>query len=222
MTAPLVEFRSVGLAFDRRTLFSNVSFSVEPGGSLAIVGREGSGKTSILKLCLGMILPTEGEVLIDGQDTRDLSPAGMKALRTRVGFIQQAGGLLANLTILDNILLPLRYHNLCDEGRQSQVHLLALSLDLAHHLGQLPGELSETVQKRARLARALALRPRLVLADHPLAGVTEDVANSIVEHLGTTRTPPGTAVLSTSHTLQGARRLARTVCLLENRSLRPA
>lgn len=222
MTAPQVEFRSVGLSFGARTLFSDISFSIEPGDSLAIVGHEGSGKTSILKLCLGMLLPTEGAVLIDGQDTRDLSPAGMKSLRTRIGFIQQTGGLLANLTLLDNILLPLRYHNLCDGGRQTQVHLLAMSLDLAHHLGKLPGELPEMVQKRARLARALALHPRLILADHPLAGVTEDVGNSIAEHLGPDRTPPRATVLSTSHTLQGARRLARTVRLLENKSLQPA
>ena len=220
-TPPLVEFRGVSLAFGANPLFTSVDLAVEAGSSVAIVGHEGSGKTALLKLCLGMVFPTEGTVLVDGRDTRSFSPHDLRALRARMGFVQQAGGLLSNLTLIENLLLPLRYHNLCDEERQSRIHMLAMELDLGHHLGKLPGELPEMVQKRGRLARALALAPRVILADHPLAGVTEGVADSIVECLDSARTSTGAAVLSTSHTVQGARRLAQKVYHIDNKRIRP-
>lgn len=222
MTVPFVEFRSVGLSFGKAPLFSNVSFSVERGGAAAFVGREGSGKTSLLKLCLGMLLPTQGAVFVDGKDTRSLPARELLSLRGRIGFVQQAGGLLANLTILDNILLPLRYHNLYDASQDPEIAELARSLDLSPHLARLPGELPESVQKRARLARAVALRPRLILADHPLAGVTEETAETIVRHLHAARGLPACAVITTSHTVQGARRLAETVYALDNEGIHPA
>ncbi len=223
MTAPLVEFRSVGLSFGGKRLFAGASFTLERGGALAVVGREGSGKTAILKLCLGMLLPSEGAVLVDGKDTREMTPADLKSLRVRAGFIQQAGGLLANLTLLDNILLPLRYHNLLDGSRQAEVAALAESLDLAAHLARLPGELPEAVQRRARLARALALRPELLLADHPVAGVAEDVAAMIVRHLSPSG-PDGRSrgLLAAMHTVKAAQNLAGTVRLLDNEGLHPA
>ena len=213
---PLLEFRGVGLSFGEHPLFSGVSFTVDRGEGIAVAGHEGSGKTSLLKLCLGMILPTEGSVLIDGRDTRNLRGREWRALRARIGFIQQAGGLMANLSILDNILLPLRYHNLWDASLEPEIGELAWSLDLGPHLARFPGELPESVQKRARLARAIALRPRLILADHPLAGVSEDVAETIAGHLSAARGLPSCAVVATSHTLQGARRLAQTAYLLDN------
>lgn len=165
MSDPLLELRDVCLEDGGRPIAEGWSLRLDMGESLAVVGPEGAGKSALLRMAMGLESPLRGEVRVEGRSLRDLAEPALRRLRSRMGYVPAERGLLANLTLLDNLLLPARYHERLNALEEERLLALFERLGLAPHLAQLPAELSAGIQRRALLARALALSPKLLLCN---------------------------------------------------------
>ncbi len=157
-----------------------VTYTVESGEFISIVGRSGSGKTTMLD-CLGLLLkPTAGEYAIDGQDTHKLSDRQRADLRGRkIGFIFQEFNLLPGLNALENVMLPLRYHKNGKDGKVRAQGLLK-EVGLGDRMHHRPDQLSGGEQQRVAIARSLVTRPSLVLGDEPTGEVDSETSQQLV------------------------------------------
>jgi putative ABC transport system ATP-binding protein len=157
-----------------------VTYTVDSGEFIAIVGRSGSGKTTMLD-CLGLLMkPTSGEYTIDGQDTRKLSDGQRADLRGRkIGFIFQEFNLLPGLNALENVMLPLRYNKFGKDGK-ARAQALLKEVGLGDRMHHRPDQLSGGEQQRVAIARSLVTRPALVLGDEPTGEVDSETSQQLV------------------------------------------
>ena len=157
-----------------------VTYTIESGEFISIVGRSGSGKTTMLD-CLGLLLkPTAGEYAIDGQDTHKLSDRQRADLRGRkIGFIFQEFNLLPGLNALENVMLPLRYHHNGKDGK-ARAQALLEEVGLGDRMHHRPDQLSGGEQQRVAIARSLITRPSLVLGDEPTGEVDSETSQQLV------------------------------------------
>ena len=188
----------------------DVSFSINTGELMAIVGSSGSGKSTLLHLLGGLDTPTSGDVIFHGKPMSSMSSSAKAELRNReLGFIYQFHHLLPDFTAMENVAMPLLIgkHN-TDETKQRALEMLkAVGLD--HRSNHRPSELSGGERQRVAIARALVNNPRLVLADEPTGNLDARNADSIFELLGELNVRQGTAFLVVTHDLQLARRMSR-------------
>lgn len=159
-----------------------VSFSVQRGQLVAIQGRSGSGKTSLLNIIGGLDAPTSGRVWIDGQDVTAMQEENLVELRrNQVGFIFQAFGLIPILTAAENVEIPLRMISAPVAEREERVRLLLEMVGLGERAGHRPHELSGGEQQRVAIARALANGPQLLLADEPTGQLDSRTGRTIMD-----------------------------------------
>jgi putative ABC transport system ATP-binding protein len=164
------------------TAVDDVSFQVYAGEFVALVGPSGSGKTTLLSVLAALLVPTSGEVLIDGQALSGMDePARVRLRRSRIGFTFQSNNLIPFLTARENVELMLRLNGIGgSDSRELPVSLLS-RLGLGDHLKFLPGQLSGGQQQRVAIARALIHNPALVLADEPTAALDTARAFQVVK-----------------------------------------
>lgn len=168
---PLIKIR--GLAFRRGDLsiFDGVDLDIPRGKITAIMGPSGTGKTTLLKLIAGQLVPDAGRVEIDGEDIHQLSTKRLYQLRMRMGMLFQSGALLTDLDVFENVAYPLREHTDLPESMIRTLVLLKLeAVGLRGAQGLMPNELSGGMARRVALARAIALDPMMVMYDEPFAG----------------------------------------------------
>lgn len=167
---PLVEFRKVSFEIAGRKILRDVSLSVEPGETLVLLGRSGSGKSTALKLTNGMLFPTSGEVLVDERSTRAWDPI---ALRRRIGYVIQEIGLFPHFTVARNAGLVPRLEGWKESDVEMQVDSLLARVGLppAEFRSRYPRELSGGQRQRVGVARALAADPPLLLFDEPFGAL---------------------------------------------------
>jgi ABC-type lipoprotein export system ATPase subunit len=182
------------------------------GELVAVVGRSGSGKSTVLALLGALTRPTHGQVVVDGTDVWTLSEAEMAAFRARhVGFIFQCPSLLSNLSAVDNVAIPaLLAGTVSAESAYSRALSLLEAVGLADHAQSFPGEMSGGEQRRVVIARALINSPRVVLADEPTSDLDEDTEADIIGLLDALRRRESFALLLVTHDLGIARRAHRT------------
>jgi len=201
MSAPILELRDVTRTYrgpaGRLMALERISIAVGAGEFLAIQGPSGSGKTTLLLAAGGLLVPDEGQVLLDGGEIYRLSPDERAELRARaIGFVFQQFHLIPYLSVLDNVLAPsLAARNGDAEGRALE---LIRRLGLEPRLGHVPGELSTGEKQRTALARALLNHPRLLLADEPTGNLDEANRRLVLEELAAFAQRGG-AVLLVSH-----------------------
>ncbi len=189
-------------------ILSNVSFEIEPGASVAVLGASGSGKTTLLGLLAGLDTPSEGHVEVDGEDIFRLDEDGRAALRQRlIGFVFQSFQLLPALTALENVMLPLELAGLPD-AREQALPLLA-RVGLAARVGHYPKQLSGGEQQRVALARAFVTRPKLLMADEPTGNLDAATGNDVIELMFELNREQGTTLVLVTHDEQLARRCGR-------------
>ncbi|MEX0446793.1 lipoprotein-releasing ABC transporter ATP-binding protein LolD [Xenorhabdus sp. SGI246] len=192
-------------------VLKNVTFSMQQGEMMAIVGSSGSGKSTLLHLLGGLDSPTAGEVLFKGKSLNKMSASGRAQLRnSEIGFIYQFHHLLPDFNALENVAMPLLIGGKKRQAQQKALDMLAaVGLDnRAHHR---PSELSGGERQRVAIARALVNDPSLVLADEPTGNLDQRNADSIFELLKELNQRQGTAFLVVTHDLKLADRLARQV-----------
>ncbi|MGH2570153.1 MAG: ABC transporter ATP-binding protein [bacterium] len=213
---PLLEVRHVSTRFGEQVVHDDISFALERGEILALVGGSGSGKTTLLREALGLHAPTSGEVRLLGVDIHRAGEKESLSVKRRIGVLFQKGGLFGALTLLENVGLPLREHTgfgprLVDEIAALKIALVGLPPDAA---SKFPSQLSGGMMKRAGLARALALDPELLLLDEPTSGLDPVGARAIDRLVLELREALGLTVFVVTHDLDSIRAIADRVAML--------
>lgn len=175
-----VSLRGIEVRYGRNTVIRDLRLDVPSGETTVILGRSGSGKTTLLKTMIGLLAPTAGEVILEGQNLYRVSPKTRIELLKRIGCSFQSGALLSGLTVGENIALPLKEHTrLATSTIEIMVRLKLEQVGLAGFEHYLPAELSGGMIKRAAVARALAMDPRILFFDEPSAGLDPVTAAGI-------------------------------------------
>jgi phospholipid/cholesterol/gamma-HCH transport system ATP-binding protein len=212
---PLVEARGVHVQFGRNAVLRDINLKIPRGQTLAVIGESGCGKTVFLKTVIGLVMPSRGEMLIEGRNLATLSDKELTRERTRFGFVFQQAALFDSMTIAQNVTFPLRQHTQKSEAemRDTMIGLLA-EVGLPESVARKkPAELSGGMRKRVGLARALAMNPEIVLYDEPTTGldpIMSDVINQLI--LRTREHFPVTSIIVT-HDMNTARKVADRVVM---------
>ena len=202
---PIIVFENVSISFEANAVLDGISFQLARGESKAIFGVAGSGKSTILKLALGLLKPDEGTIYVLGEDITQMKEDDLFELRRKVGIVFQESALFDSLTVRDNVAF-----RLVEEGRISEAEfdervLEVLSfVELEHTLTMYPAELSGGMRRRVAIARAIITQPELLLYDSPTGGLDPVTSTTIVELIVKQRDVYKTSSLLVSHRLQDA------------------
>jgi phospholipid/cholesterol/gamma-HCH transport system ATP-binding protein len=183
LQTPQLAFDNVSFAFDETPVLRHISFELNSGETLIVLGAAGSGKTVLLKTALGLLRPTEGRVVLFGADVTADSEEQWFDVRSRIGVLFQEGGLFDSLDVAENVAYPLRNQSArrCPEAEiLPRVEQSLQFVDLGQTLDRYPSELSGGMRRRVGIARAIVTQPDLLLYDSPTAGLDPITANLIV------------------------------------------
>ena len=178
---PSIEFRDVVLAFDDLVILNKLSFKVLKGETKIILGGSGGGKSTIIKLVLGLLKPDEGRILVDGEDITDYTEAQMVDVRKKIGMVFQEGALFDSLSVYDNVAYRLHEQGLPEDQVEPEVRRMLRFVNLEDAIDKMPAELSGGMRRRVGIARALIGDPKIVLFDEPTAGLDPPTARTICE-----------------------------------------
>lgn len=213
---PVIELDHVSLAFDEPVL-EEISFAANEGETVVVVGESGTGKSTILKLILRLLVPDQGRVLVDGEDITHLSFEEALKVRQKMGMVFQGAALFDSMTVFENIAYPLREHtDLNDEEIEARVRekLEFVDLEPDKVMQQMPAELSGGMRKRVGIARGMANNPELMLYDEPTSGLDPLTTGTITRLIMKLQRELGVTSLVVSHDIRSAFRMATKVALL--------
>lgn len=178
-SAPRIEFRDVSLAFDERVVLDHVSFTVAPAEMKVMLGESGGGKSTIIRLTLGLLQPDSGHIFIDGGEITQLSEEELNAIRARMGVVFQEGALFDSLSVFENVAYRLRERGDSEDSITSVVQRMLEFVGLEDSADKMPAELSGGMKRRVAIARAVVDEPEIVLFDEPTAGLDPPTARTI-------------------------------------------
>lgn len=178
---PAIEFRDVVLAFDDRVILDRLSFKVMKGETKLILGGSGGGKSTIIKLVLGLLKPDGGRVFVDGEDITDYNEPQMMRVRKKIGMVFQEGALFDSLSVYENVAYRLHEQGLPESEVEPEVRRMLRFVNLEDAIDKMPAELSGGMRRRVGIARALVGDPKIVLFDEPTAGLDPPTARTICE-----------------------------------------
>jgi phospholipid/cholesterol/gamma-HCH transport system ATP-binding protein len=178
---PAIEFRDVHLAFDEKKILDGVSFTVKRGETKLILGRSGGGKSTTIRLILGLLKPDSGQILIDGEDITHYTEREMMKVRQKMGMVFQEGALFDSLSVYDNVAYRLHEQGVDEETVEKEVRRMLRFVALEDAIDKMPVELSGGMRRRVGIARALVGDPTIVMFDEPTAGLDPPTARTICE-----------------------------------------
>lgn len=195
-------------------VLNGVSFNINAGEMVALMGQSGSGKSTLLQ-CVGLLdTPTSGQIGFAGQSAENLSESERTLLRrSSIGFVYQAHHLLPEFSALENVVLPMMIAGISKKQATERARKMLEALGLAARLEHRPARLSGGEQQRVSIARALANKPKLLLADEPTGNLDPDTAESVFRMLETLVRKTGVAMLMATHNPELAARMDRTLRL---------
>ncbi|MEZ6089322.1 MAG: ATP-binding cassette domain-containing protein [Pirellulaceae bacterium] len=212
----LLRARDIHVRFGGHDVLQGINLEIPRGETVAIIGESGCGKTVLMKTLIGLVRPTAGTVTFEGADIARMSPVETVAFRRKIGFVFQNAALFDSMTVGQNVAFPLRQHGLADADEVEPLVLRALAdVGLPDDIvRRRPAQLSGGMRKRVGIARALILKPDLVLYDEPTTGldpIVSDVINELM--LAVRRKYPVTSIIVT-HDMNTARKVADRVVML--------
>src|SRR5919206_101569 len=178
---PSIEFKNVTLNFGERTVLDDLSFKVMKGETKIILGGSGTGKSTAIKLVLGLLKPDAGRVLVNGEDITDYSEHEMMRVRKNIGMIFQEGALFDSLSVYENVAYRLHEQGVPEEEVEQEVRRMLRFVNLEDAIDKMPIELSGGMRRRVGIARALVGGPKIVMFDEPTAGLDPPTARTICE-----------------------------------------
>jgi putative ABC transport system ATP-binding protein len=200
------------------TAVDNVSIRINPGEFVALVGPSGSGKTSLLAMLAGLLTPTSGQVIIDGQEMSAFSDRERTRFRReKIGITFQSNNLVPYLTALENVELMLRLNGAHKTGGRARAAALLERLGLGDRLDNLPGQLSGGQQQRVAIARALIHNPRVVLADEPTASLDTGRAHQVVATFADLIHEQGRAGIMVTHDLRVVKYVDKVIKMVDGK-----
>jgi len=216
-----VEFKNVSKSFGDRKVLQDVSFQIEDGKALCILGRSGTGKSVTLKLMIRLLRPDSGSISIETEDIDHLPEKDLSRVRRKIGFLFQSAALFDSLTVANNLAVPLHHFEkaMSPEDVQHTVEELLAQVGLEKDKDKLPGELSGGMRKRVGLARALILKPTLLLVDEPSSGLDPITAGEIDALLLKVKQERHTTLVIVTHDVREAHKIADTLAVLDQGSL---
>ena len=212
----MIELRNIHLEFDGKVVLKNVNYVLKRGDSAVVLGPSGIGKTVLLKLMVGLLFPTSGQVVIDGLDITRMSHGEMRNIRKNIAVVFQAGALFDSLTVGENVGF-----RLFEEGRLTEKEIEAIVQEKLRQVGLegtmdlYPHQLSGGMKKRAAIARALAGSPEFILFDEPTSGL-DPIATFNFDSLITMLRGHGITIMVVTHTLISAYRIGKRFTMLHD------
>jgi phospholipid/cholesterol/gamma-HCH transport system ATP-binding protein len=211
-----VAFDGVSKSFGTKQILRDVSFTIPAGEAFCILGRSGTGKSVTLKLIISLIKPDEGKIWIEREEITHLKAAELSHVRRKMGFLFQDAALFDSLTLYENLAVPLlRLTKKSQREIDAVIDRVLGQVGLGGDKKKMPSELSGGMRKRAGLARALVLEPRILLADEPSSGLDRITASEIDELLLQQRAEHKTTLIIVTHDVHGARRVGNRFAVLD-------
>ncbi len=219
---PVIELRDVSLTHEDQQVLSRISFRVEQGETLFLLGVTGSGKSVLLKLILGLIKPSSGQVLIHGRDLTPMSEDELDQIRRRMGIVFQEGALFDSLSVYENVAYRLREEKLGPEAEiERRIREVLRFVEMEEAIDKMPSELSGGMRRRVAIARSIISQPEIMLYDSPTAGLDPVTSHTITIQIAKLRDVQHVTSLMVTHRLQDAYVLANYVYLEEKTALVP-
>ncbi len=215
----VIALENVSLAFDEPIL-EDISFSARGGETIVVVGESGTGKSTILKLILRLLVPDKGRVCIDGEDITDLIFDDALKVRQKMGMVFQGAALFDSMTVYENVAYPLREHTeLTEDEIEARVRekLEFVDLEPDKVVDQMPAELSGGMRKRVGIARGLANNPEIMLYDEPTSGLDPLTTATITFLIIKLQRELGVTSVVVSHDIRASFRMASKIALLANK-----
>ncbi len=195
-------FENVSLGFEDLTVLDGISFELQRGETKVLLGVSGSGKSTILKLCLGLLKPDSGHIYVLGHDVTEMSENDLFDLRSQLGIVFQESALFDSLTVRENVAFRLMEEHLPEDEIDRRVREALSFVELEEAIDKLPSELSGGMRRRVGIARAIITHPEVLLYDSPTGGLDPITSTTIIELIMKQRDVAKTSALLVSHRLQ--------------------
>ena len=211
----MIEFKDVCMRFDDKDALKHISLTICDGETLAIIGGSGSGKSTFLRLLIGLIKPTSGQILIDEQDIVPMSEAELNKVRLKMGMVFQYSALFDSMTVGENVAFGLREHT-----KLSDADIKEIVRDKLHLVGldgvedMMPNELSGGMKKRVSLARAIAVEPSIICYDEPSSGLDPLMTEKIDELIVNTQKALSVTSIVVTHDMASACRISDRIAMI--------
>lgn len=210
----MIELQDVSIYMGTKAIFESVSLKIAEGECVVVIGPSGQGKTILLKLMAGLIAPSAGKVIVDGNDLLTLRGDAKSELLKKVGMLFQKNALFDSLTCGENIAFPLRETTKLDESEiQSRVDRFLEAVAIPHAKNLYPDEISGGMQKRLGIARALATDPKIIYYDDPTAGLDPITSRNIIRLIQDLKKTSGSTVVAITNDMNRAYQMADRIIM---------